>query len=110
MKGLKTLNLSPIVRIPTKDRPIQDAFEEFHEKNPHIYANLKLLSTQAYNAGRRHIGMKFFFERLRWEYMMGIEDPVNVFKLNNSYTSFYARKLIKNNKKFKDLFWTREKE
>jgi hypothetical protein len=110
MKGLRTLNLSAIVRVPTKDRPIQDAFEEFHERNPHIYANLKLLADQAYRAGRRRIGMKFFFERLRWEYMMGIENPVNVFRLNNSYTALYARKLIKNNKKFKELFWTREKE
>jgi hypothetical protein len=109
MKGLKTLNLSSIVRVPTQGRPIVEAFEEFHEKNPHIYANLKLLANQAYNAGRRRIGMKFLFERLRWEYMMGVEDPVNIFRLNNSFTALYARKLIKNNKKFKELFWTREK-
>ena len=85
---LKALNLQKIVEVPTRDRSIAEAFLDFHSKNPHVYRNLKLLSSQVRKAGRTHIGMKFLFERLRWEYMIGIENPQHIFKLNNNILSF----------------------
>lgn len=86
---------------------IDSAFWNFHHKHPEVYEGLVRLAYQAVNAGRERIGIKMLFEVLRWEWIItGLPDASEEFKLNNNYTSRYAR-LIMEEPGLQDLFETR---
>lgn len=87
------MDLSPIIPA-TSGLTIDEAFEEFHGNNPHIYRNLRFLAFQAVNAGRKRIGIKFLFERLRWEYCVKSVHDESDYRLNNNFTALYARMLM----------------
>lgn len=87
---------------------IEEAFEEFHRNNPHVYRNLRYLALKAVRAGRRKIGMKLLFERLRWEYFLDTKREEGDFALNNNFTSRYARLLMQNEPELAGRFETRE--
>lgn len=73
---------------------IQEAFERFHANNPHVYSILDHLASQWL---KRHptVGVKMLWEVLRWE--LGVDtNTEDTFKLNNNYTSRYARMLVDN--------------
>lgn len=73
---------------------IQDNFEIFHEKNPHVYVRLVELARALRARGRLRIGIKNLFEVIRWEYYMSTSDPNSNYKLNNNYHSRYARLIM----------------
>jgi hypothetical protein len=102
------LELFEIKRVGVRPAGIAEAFREFNSLNPHVYRNLKVLAYQALRAGRKKIGMKFLFERLRWEYAIKTDRPEGEFKLNNNFTSRYARLLIDQEPDLADLFEIRE--
>jgi hypothetical protein len=92
---------------PSKTRSIGESFEMFHELNPSVYRNLVLLCRQLAGRGRRKIGMKMVFEVLRWNYMLATEDPNSEYRLNNNYTSRYARLIGQQESDLAGLFETR---
>lgn len=69
------------------------AFWEFHRENPHVLDSLIFKVRQAKRRGYQKVGMKMLFESLRWDYMMSTTPTKNgePFKLNNNFTSYYAR-------------------
>ena len=69
---------------------IDAAFFEFHAHNPQVYTLLVKFARQAKAAGRKKFGMKMLFERVRWYQEIETNDPTGL-KLNNNYTSRYAR-------------------
>lgn len=73
---------------------IEEQFQEFHRKNPHVYQALRRLALDMRGRGRRRYGMKGLFEILRWTYAMQTDDPDAEFKLNNNYSAFYSRLLM----------------
>ena len=74
---------------------IEVAFWNFHTNHPEVYEGLVRLAYQAINAGRERIGIKMLFEVLRWEWIItGLPDASEEFKLNNNYTSRYARLIM----------------
>lgn len=85
---------------------IQERFEAFHTANPWILAHLERL-TQDWlrQTGGRRLGMKALFERLRWEH--GIHTGGDPWRLNNVFTSRYARLLIELHPEWTDVFETR---
>ena len=86
---------------------IEVAFWNFHTNHPEVYEGLVRLAYQAVNAGRERIGIKMLFEVLRWEWIItGLPDASEEFKLNNNYTSRYAR-LIMEEPGLGDVFETR---
>ena len=87
---------------------IQDKFEAFHEKNPHVYANLVKLARQLHEKGHDVIGIGMLFEVLRWNFMLKTDDPNSVFKLNNNYRSRYARLIMDTEKDLDGIFAGRE--
>lgn len=101
------LDLFEMVQVSSKDKTIDEAFEEFHGANPHVFRNLQMLAFQALRAGRKKIGIKFLFERLRWEYMVKTNRPENEYALNNNFTSRYARLLMETYEDLDGLFETR---
>lgn len=71
---------------------LEERFEEFHDKNPHVYVALVKLARQLMARGHKKIGIAMLWEVLRWQSMLQTEgDP---FKLNNDYKSRYARLIM----------------
>lgn len=94
MQQLDLFNLKPINPVDrARGGSLDDQFNAFHKANPHVYQALKRLALQLARRGHRRIGIKMLFEVLRWQYAMSTNDPASDYKLNNNYTSFYARLL-----------------
>ena len=97
---------APIVNVNAHGLTLEQRFEAFHTANPHVYARLRSLALDAARQGRE-VGIKMLFEVLRWQAVMSTNDPSSEFKLNNGYTSFYARRLMECEPELKDFFETR---
>jgi hypothetical protein len=108
MQSENQLDLFEMVQVSSKGKTIDEAFDEFHQANPHILRNLQMLAFQAVHAGRKKIGIKFLFERLRWEYIVKTNRPANEYALNNNFTSRYARLLMETYPDLAGVFETRE--
>lgn len=88
-------------------RSIQERFEAFDEANPAVFRMLVELAEQARSSGAKRIGMKCLWEVLRWHIFIATRD-VTAFKLNNIYTSRYARKLLAERPEFEGVIEVRE--
>lgn len=86
---------------------IQRRFLEFHLANPHVYKALVRLAREAKDAGYKRIGIELLFAVLRWETMMQTRDPSSDFKLNDHYTSRYARLIMSESEDLDGLFEVR---
>lgn len=71
---------------------IEQAFRQFHGDNPAVYSQLVTMAKTLKQRGYQHYGMKGLFEVLRWE--RAITTTGSEFKLNNNYTSYYARLIM----------------
>ena len=93
----------------TRERKsIQEAFEEFHAANPHVYDALVRLARQCRARGRRRVGIELLFAVLRWEEFMTTDDPSqDTFKLNDHYTSRYARLILQREPDLEGIFEVR---
>ena len=88
---------------------IESRFEAFHARHPDVYRHLVRLAYEARRAGRERIGMKMLFEVLRWEWTIaGLPDEAEEWKLNNNYTSRYARLIMADHPTLDGLFELRE--
>ena len=86
--------------------PIDEAFVDFHHRNPHVYRLLVKLAREWKAAGHRKCSMKMLFELVRWD--EGIRTATDDgLKLNNSFTSRYARLIAGNEPDLADLFVAR---
>jgi len=81
---------------------IQRAFEEFHRKNPQVYDQLLYLARRYHKSGRK-VGIKHLWEVLRWQEFIG-QLSFDVYKLNNNFTSRYARLLMEKERELKGYF------
>jgi len=88
------------------DDPIQHAFEGFHGSHPEVYELFKRFAWELRNAGQKRIGAKAVWERLRYETQVNPE-RYSGFKLNNNFTSRYARRLIADDPSFRSLIEVR---
>jgi hypothetical protein len=79
------------------------AFEEFHADNPHVYTTLVRLAREWVDStGRRKLGIKTLYERARWEIAISTNSPD--YQLNNNFTAFYARLIMRREPDLADLF------
>ena len=100
------LELFEIVGVRSSNLTIDEAFAEFHEKNPHVYRNLRHLALQAVQSGRKKLGIRLLWERLRWEYL--VRTVHKDYNMNNNFRSRYARLLMANEPALNGAFETRE--
>jgi len=68
------------------------AFRTFHADNPMVYAHLIRLAREGKARGRTKLGIKMLWEVVRWTVYLETSDLE--FKLNNDYTSRYARLIM----------------
>jgi len=85
---------------------IETRFNLFHKANPHVYRMIRQIALDLKLTGHKRMGMKAIFERLRWLYM--VQTKGDVFKLNNNYTSHYARLIMAQEPELAGFFETRE--
>lgn len=85
---------------------LPERFAAFHGANPHVADALEALAAQ-WLARRPRVGVKALVERLRWE--SGIATEGDAYRLNNSFTAFYARLLIERRPEWADSIETRER-
>lgn len=77
-------------------------FKVFDEQNPQVYAMFRSSVAEAAQAGARKIGAKMIMENIRWRSM--IETRGEPWKVNNSYSSRYVRKLLAESPHLEYLF------
>lgn len=86
------------------DTPTTQArFEKFHADNPHVYQLLvKLAREWMSSSGQTKLGIRTLWERMRWE--LALTTDAEDYRLNNNYTSFYARMIQAQEPDLHDLF------
>ena len=80
-------------------------FNEYHMSNPDIFKLFKDLANQTKDAGRNTYSAKSLMEVIRWNKSLV---PGDTFKINNDYTSLYARLLIAQDSSFDGFFELRQ--
>jgi hypothetical protein len=78
--------------LPPEGITMQERFEDFDQKNPHVLANIRILAEAHVRRGER-LSMKMLFEELRNLYRITAKGDSD-YGLNNNWTSFYSRRLI----------------
>jgi len=86
---------------------IQESFEAFHRANPDVYRLLCKFARDAKARGVRRWGIKAIFEVIRWHIKVDLQ-RTDEFKLNNIYTSRYARLIEEHEPDLKGFFETRK--
>lgn len=87
---------------------IQERFEAFDAAHPDVFELFKRFAEAAVQMGRRRGGAKLLIERIRWHYFTSSTANGADFKIDNRFTSRYARKLIAERPEFADFFELRK--
>jgi hypothetical protein len=87
---------------------IQQRFDAFHAANPDVYAELVRLARDARSAGRQRVGMKELWEVARWH--LRLRTTGDEYRLNNDYTSCFARLIQDQEPDLAGLFETRKRK
>jgi hypothetical protein len=106
-KELADLPLFKAVPEPEDRRSrIQREFEEFHADNPRIYSLIVKYAREIIAVGRVHYSMDAIFERIRWHMVIETKSA-DEFKLNDHYTSRYARLVMEQERDLAGFFEVR---
>lgn len=87
-------------------RAIQDQFESFDKANPRVWELFVRFAEQAKAAGQKRYSSDAILHRIRWH--INIETHGDDFKINNNFSSRYARKLVAERPEFEGFFSLRE--
>jgi hypothetical protein len=82
------------------------AFRHYQNKNPMVWEQFKATTFEAIKRGFKTYGSKGIFEIMRWTQKGNIKE--DGFKLNNNYTSDYARKFMLEYPQHKGFFKVRQ--
>jgi hypothetical protein len=85
---------------------LAERFRAFHGANPWVYRAYERLAADWVARGNTRIGVKMLTEIIRWQY--GRETTGRAFRIDNSFTSRYARMLVDRNPGWDGLFETRK--
>lgn len=85
---------------------ILEAFWGFHTENPIVFDLFRAFSEDLLRAGRAQYGSKAIMERIRWHITVEVKGG-DEFKINNNYSSCYARLLALVDPRFQTFFQMR---
>jgi hypothetical protein len=94
------------LELPTANSA-SDAFLRYHYQHPYVYDELVRMARRWKDSGKAHCSIKMLWEVLRYNFGVTI-DSEDGFRLNNNYTSRYARLIMGREDDLADLFETRE--
>jgi hypothetical protein len=70
---------------------IESRFAEYDRLNPKVWLLFEKFAFRSIQRGRKRVSAKMITERIRWEtYIETVGDEP--YKINNSFTAYYARK------------------
>lgn len=95
--------------VTTSALQIEHQFQIFHKQNPLVYQALVEHAMALRAAGVTRYSIGALFEVIRYNAYLDTEDPSSPWKLNNSFRSLYARKLMAEFPELRDFFRTRER-
>ncbi len=87
-------------------KSITIAFRKFHKQNPHVYKYFKRYTKQLIRSGKKVTSSKMILNRIRWEIYW--ENQKGDYRINDAFTSRYARKFIREHPKHRHVFNLRE--
>lgn len=90
----------------TRNDELRQQWWLFHKQHPEVYAAFKQYTFELINSGRSHGAAKMVVERMRWESHVNSQYG-NDFKVNNNYTSNYARLFMHDHPQYDGFFRTR---
>lgn len=94
--------------VPARERPtIEARFELFHAENPHVLVEMMKLARIALTLGQKRVGAKALWEELRTHIRV---NKLGNYKLDNSLTALYARKLIELEPALASVIETRQRK
>lgn len=85
-------------------RSIETRFRQFHDDNPDVYTELVSMTRELKSRGYRRIGIELVFAAYRWNRMMRSTADDYGFKLNDHFTSRYARLIMAQEADLADMF------
>ncbi len=88
-------------------KTIEEAFTKFHHDNPVVYDYFKRYVQQVLAAGKKVSSSKMIINRIRWEIYIEL-NSVEDFKINDAFTSRYARLYINEHPQHAEIFNLRE--
>lgn len=100
--------MGSVSTLPASPDHIELDFWAFHTAHPEVYRELRGLALQLRRQGREHYGIKALYEIVRFNLAIASRDKAD-YKLNNNYTSLYARLIMRNEPLLKGFFETRER-
>lgn len=86
--------------------PTRMDFDAYDRANPQVWLAFEEAALRLIDAGRDHFGAKAIMEHIRYNTALTTGD--DFFKVNNNFTSGYARKFVKKYPEHKDFFELRE--
>jgi hypothetical protein len=104
--GYEDIKLSDLIAMASGgNAPVHyDAFSDFHNENPWV---LPLLIKMAKNLKRKGVdrySLRGLFHIIRYKYPIRTKDRSSSFGLNNNYSSYYARLIMKIEPTLKGFF------
>ena len=95
-------------RLCSDPSTIAGRWEAFHAAHPEVYAAFERLALEAWRRGKRRVGAKALWERMRWDLWIAAGEGDGP-KLNNDYTALYAREFARRNPALRGLFEFRKR-
>ncbi len=86
---------------------IDTRFHSFHHDNPQVYDELVAMARQMKTRGYHCIGIELLFAAYRWNKMLKTSADAYHFKLNDHFTSRYARLIMAQEEDLQGFFKTR---
>ena len=87
---------------------IRERCEQFDRENPEVWRRFEAWTLWLIDRGHRKCGAKMIWERMRWEMKFETigagEIDGRELKLNNSFTSYYARKFTAKHPEWRKFF------
>lgn len=93
-------------QLPLFGGTIQQRFEAHDRAHPEVYRLFRRFALELLATGRRHYSADAILQRVRWE--CAISTTAGDFKVNDHFSSRYARKLIAEDRRFDGFFELRE--
>ena len=86
---------------------LQSKFEAYHQAHPGIYQRFKDLALRLIEQGKTHYGAKTIMEVIRY-HTDADSRPGSKFKIDNSFSAYYARKFADDHPEHKHFFSMRQ--
>lgn len=83
---------------------IQERFEEFDRKHPAVYEEFRRLAEQLLANGREYYSADAILHVVRYHRAIGLPKDESGYRLNDHYSSRFARKLMSEDARFANFF------